>query len=142
MQYRASFVMFSIGTFGVTFVEFVGILVRFERFGTLQGWHLLEVAFLYDLVNVAFTVADSGTRGFDHFGSMVKASDFDRLLLRPRPTALQFAGQELTLRRAGRLSQGVFILLWASAALDLDWTLPRVVLALGAIAGAPPYSPD
>lgn len=50
MQYRASFVMLSIGTFGVTFVEFVGILVRSERFGTLQGWRLPEVAFLYGLM--------------------------------------------------------------------------------------------
>jgi ABC-2 type transport system permease protein len=135
MQYRASFVMLSFGTFVVTFVEFVAILVLFDRFNTLQGWRLQEVAFLYGLVNVAFTVADSSTRGFDVFGVMVKSGDFDRLLLRPRSTALQLAGQELTLRRVGRLAQGLFVLLWASAALDLDWTLPRVVLALGAIAG-------
>lgn len=135
MQYRASFVMLSFGTFVVTFVEFVATLVLFDRFNTLQGWRLQEVAFLYGLVNVAFTVADSSTRGFDVFGVMVKSGDFDRLLLRPRSTALQLAGQELTLRRVGRLAQGLFVLLWASAALDLDWTLPRVVLALGAIAG-------
>ena len=127
--------MLSFGTFVVIFVEFVGILVLFDRFNTLQGWRLPEVAFLYGLVNVAFTVADSGTRGFDVFGIMVKSGDFDRLLLRPRSTALQFAGQELTLRRVGRLAEGLFILLWASAALDIDWTLPRVVLALGAITG-------
>ena len=135
MQYRASFIMLTLGTFAVTFVEFVGILVLFERFNTLQGWRLPEVAFLYGLVNVAFTVSDSATRGFDHFGTMVKSGDFDRLLLRPRSTALQLAGQELTLRRVGRLAQALFVLLWAGAALDLDWTLARAVLALGTIAG-------
>ena len=135
MQYRASFVMLTLGTFLVTAVEFVGILILFERFKTLQGWSLPEVAFMYGLVNTAFTFADSGSRGFDTFAGMVKPGDFDRLLTRPRSTALQLAGQELTLRRVGRLSQGVFILLWASAALDVDWSLPKAALALGAIAG-------
>ena len=135
MQYRASFVMLSLGTFFVTAVEFVAILVLFERFGTLQGWRLPEVAFLYGLVNVAFTFADSTTRSFDTFATMVKSGDFDRLLLRPRSTALQLAGQELTIRRVGRLAQGLFILLWAAAALELGWTLPKATLMVGAIAG-------
>ncbi len=135
MQYRASFVMLTLGTFVVTAVEFISILVLFERFNTLQGWRLPEVAFMYGLVNTAFTIADSSARGFDTFGDMVKSGDFDRLLTRPRSTALQLAGQELTLRRVGRLAQGLFILLWASAALDVDWSLPKTALAVGSIAG-------
>ena len=35
----------------------------------------------------------------------------------------------------GRLAQGLFILLWASAALDVDWSLLKIALAVGAIAG-------
>jgi ABC-type uncharacterized transport system permease subunit len=37
---------------------------------------------------------------------MVKAGDFDRILLRPCSTVLQLLGQELTLRRVGRLDCG------------------------------------
>ena len=66
---------------------------------------------------------------------MVKSGDFDRLLLRPRSTALQLAGQELTLRRVGRLAQGLAILIWASLALDIGWTAANVMLFMGAIAG-------
>ena len=135
MQYRASFIMLSLGHFAGTGIEFIGILVLFERFNAIHGWMLPEVAFLYGLVNVAFSVADAATRGFDMFGGMVKSGDFDRLLLRPRSTALQLAGQELTLRRVGRLAQGLLILLWAAAALDVSWTLPKATLAVGAIAG-------
>lgn len=135
MQYRASFIMLSWGQLMVTSIEFSGTLVMFDRFDSLAGWRLAEVAFIYGLVNVAFAISDAASQGFDMFGTMVKAGDFDRLLLRPRSTALQLAGQELTLRRVGRLAQGLFILLWASIALDLDWSVPRVLLTMGAIIG-------
>ena len=135
MQYRASFAMLSLGHFAVTGVEFLGILVLFGRFGTLQGWSLPEVAFLYGLVNITFSISDAATRGFDTFGTMVKSGDFDRLLLRPRSTALQLAGQELTLRRVGRFAQGLLVLIWASVSLELSWTMLEAALLVGAVAG-------
>ena len=135
MQYRGSFVMLSFGHLIVTAIEFLGILVLFDRFGSLEGWRLHEVALFYGLVNVAFSFADAAARGFDLFGNMVKSGDFDRLLLRPRSTALQLAGQELTLRRVGRLAQGLVILLWASSGLGLTWTAGKIVLTLAAVLG-------
>ena len=130
MQYRASFIMESIGQFAFSGVVFLGIVVLFSRFDNLQGWSLPEVAFLYGLVNMAFAIADAACVGFDHFGTMVRSGDFDRLLLRPRSTALQLAGQELELRRVGRLVQGIVILVWASVALDVDWTLVKAGLTI------------
>jgi ABC-2 type transport system permease protein len=135
MQYRVSFVLLALGRFGATAIEFLSILVLFDRFGALDEWSLPEVAFFYGLVNIAFSIADAAAYGFDKFGDMVKSGDFDRLLLRPRSTALQLAGQELTLRRVGRLAQGLAILLWAGVALDLGWTPAKVALLLAAIAG-------
>ena len=135
MQYRASFVMLSAGHFVVTGVEFLGILVLFDRFGSLQGWTLPEVAFMYGLVNVTFAISDAATRGFDTFGTMVKSGEFDRLLLRPRSTALQLAGQELTLRRVGRLAQGLMVLAWASASLNLGWTALDALVLAAAVSG-------
>lgn len=130
MQYRASFIMESLGQFAFSGVVFLGIVVLFSRFDNLAGWSLPEVAFLYGLVNVAFALADAACVGFDHFGPMVRSGDFDRLLLRPRSTALQLAGQELELRRVGRLLQGVVILVWASVALDVDWTIVKAGLTI------------
>ena len=135
MQYRASFILLTLGHFAATAIEFLAILVLFDRFSTLDEWSLPEVAFFYGVVNIAFSIADAAAYGFDRFGGMVKSGDFDRLLLRPRSTALQLAGQELTLRRVGRLAQGLVIILWASAALDFGWTPEKAALLLGAIAG-------
>ena len=135
MQYRASFVMQSVGQFLVTGLEFLGIWALFDRFGSLQGWSLPEVALFYGMVSVAFAIADATSRGFDTFGGMVKSGDFDRLLLRPRRTALQLAGQELTLRRIGRLLQGLVVLLWAASALGIAWTPAKMALTVTAILG-------
>ena len=64
MQYRASFVMETIGQFGIVGVEFIGILVLFSRFDTLEGWTLPQVAFLYGLVHLGFSFAGHLQPGF------------------------------------------------------------------------------
>ena len=60
MQYRASFVMLSLGHFFVTGIEFVSVWALFQRFGSLEGWTLPEVALFYGLVNIAFALSDAG----------------------------------------------------------------------------------
>ena len=135
MQYRASFVMMTVGHLVITASEFLGIVVLFDRFSSLRGWQLAEVAVFYGMISVGFAIADALARGFDMFGMTVKSGDFDRVLLRPRSTALQLMGQELTLKRVGRLSQGLVILLWGASNLSVDWSIARVLLATTAVLG-------
>ena len=135
MQYRASFLMESLGHFLGCGVEILGIWALFHRFGTLKGWSLPEVALFYGLVNVAFAFAEGVGRGFDTFSGMVRSGEFDRLLLRPRSTAGQVAARELQLMRVGRLVQGLIVLGWSAAALDVRWTPARVGMAAFAVVG-------
>ncbi len=135
MQYRASFVMTSVGNFLITGIEFLGIWALFHRFSSLDGWRLPEVALLYGMVNVAFAITRIGARGFDAFDQMVKSGDFDRVLLRPRRTVLQLAGQELHLQQIGRLLQGLVVLLWAAHALGVTWTVPKAALLVATVVG-------
>jgi ABC-2 type transport system permease protein len=130
MEYRASFLMQAAGQFLVTSIEFAGIWALFDRFGQIRGWTLPEVALFYGLISITWSIADALSRGFDVFGATVKNGDFDRLLLRPRSTILQLFGHELTLRRMGRLAQGVAVLAFAIATLDVPWSAPRVALLL------------
>jgi ABC-2 type transport system permease protein len=136
LQYRASFLMQMLGHFLVTGVEFLGIWALFHRFGSLGGWRLEEVALFYGLVNTAYACTDFLSRGFDQAPQMVKTCEFDRLLLRPRSIVLQLIGYEFTLRRFGRLAQGLAVLVWAWTALHHPWGAGEVVILLAAIAGA------
>lgn len=130
MQYRASFLMATAGRFVTAWAEFFSVWVLFDRFGALEAWRLPEVGLFYGIVNVAFALAEGFGRGFDTFEGHVRQGTFDRILLRPRSTALQIAGEQLQLLRAGRLLQGLVILIWASLALGITWTGGKVLLAL------------
>ena len=135
MQYRASFLMLVAGTFAVSFLEFVAVWVMFDRFGHLRDWSLAEVAVFYGLVNAGFALAESTSRGFEHVHTAIRAGTFDRVLLRPRSTVLQLAGQELQLRRVGRFAQGVLVLGWAWQELGLGFDPARLALTGLAILG-------
>ncbi len=135
MQYRASFILKTLGQFLITGIEFLCVWALFDRFGRLDDWSLPEVALFYGTVNVAMAIADALATGFDRFSLYVKNGEFDRILLRPRSTVLQLAGVELALRRIGRLAQGGVILVWASWALDVAWDPRNHALLLFAVAG-------
>src|SRR5262245_43113177 len=83
MQHRASFWMLLSTYFLSTFIDIVGIWVLFDRFKMVQGWTLKEVAILYGIMHIGFSIPEAFARGFDNFGLLIKSGDFDRILLRP-----------------------------------------------------------
>ena len=109
MQYRASFIMMTLGTFTVSIVEFLSITVLFARFGTLKGWEIGEVALFYGFITSAFGLAEGIGRGFDLFSYQVINGEFDRTLLRPRSTFLQVLAR-FSACRLGRMPIGMVVL--------------------------------
>jgi ABC-2 type transport system permease protein len=136
MQYKASFVMMTLGQLTFAGTEFLCIVALFDRFKQLRGWTLPEAALLFGVVNVSFSICEAFTRGFDIFGSMVKSGDFDRLLLRPRGTVLQLLGQEVQMMRVGRLFVGLGVLVWAARAAGIAWTPTKIGLVMLSTAGS------
>lgn len=134
-QYKASFIMASIGHFLITFIDFLGIWILFERFGSLKGFTFPEAALLYGMVHIAFSITEAWTRGFDIFPSLVKSGDFDRILLRPRTTVLQILGHNIQIMRIGRFAQGLVVLIWAIIKLNINWTIGKTLLLIGSIIG-------
>lgn len=134
MQDRLAFVLQTFIGFAVNGVEFVAIAFLFHRFGAIEGWRLPEIALLYGLVQVAFACADTISGGFDNFGNLVRSGEFDRLLLRPRSSALMVISTDLQLRRVGRFTQGAAVLAWGATQGVVTWTPARAALALASIA--------
>lgn len=136
LQYPGSFLTMAAGQFLATIVEIAGIWALFSRFGQIRGWRFGEIAVFYGVVNIAFSVADALTRGFDVFGpQFVQTGDFDRLLLRPRATALQLLGYELRLSRVGRLVQALLVFTIGAQLVDLQWNPRTVILLSSAVVG-------
>ncbi|MCC7147336.1 MAG: ABC-2 family transporter protein [Phycisphaeraceae bacterium] len=135
MQYRASYLLQLVNHLVLTATEILAIWALFARFGSLRGWSLAEVALFYGLVNLVFSITETSMRGFDICERLVKAGDFDRILLRPRTTVLQLMGYEVRLTRLGRTLQAVMVLTWAITSLNLAWTIDRIGLFLAAVIG-------
>ncbi|TVR48678.1 MAG: ABC transporter permease [Puniceicoccaceae bacterium] len=135
LQYRASFLTGVAGQFLVTAMEMIGILALFHRFGTLQGWTLGQVALFYGTISVAFAIGDALGTGFDRMAALVRGGDFDRILLRPRTSVVQILGQELALRRIGRLAQGLIVLGAAVWILEPAWGPAEIALLVLTVAG-------
>ena len=135
MQYRTNFVIWTVAQFLIVGTEFWGIWALFARFGGLKDWKIPEICLLYGIVNISFALAEMGGRGFDQFSGIIKSGDFDRFLLRPRPTALLLAGQIFELTRLGRALMGITILTYGILNVDISWTLAKMALLVGAIIG-------
>lgn len=135
LQYKASFIMMSIGYFLITFIEFLGIWVLFKRFGDIKGFTFEEAALFYGIAHIAFSISEVWIRGFDIFPRLVRSGDFDRILLRPRTTVLQILGHDFQIMRVGRFLQGLIVLIWAVYKLNIKWTVGKSLLLIGSIIG-------
>lgn len=135
-RYPASALLLTLGQFLATGVEVVALWALFHRFGGVQGWTLGEVALFYGLVNCMFAIADALGRGFDVLGTdFLRTGAFDRLLLRPRPLALQLMGHDVRISRMGRLAQGLAVVAFATAQGPVAWTPGALAVAAFALAG-------
>jgi ABC-2 type transport system permease protein len=132
LQYRTSFTLELFGTGLVTLLEYASLALVFNQFGTLKGWTLGQVAFLYGLAELSFGIMDMIFSGFDpsNFGIFVRQGRFDQLLLRPTNITLQILGSEFTLRRVGKIVVGILIFISALSLTSIQWSATKIVLLI------------
>ncbi|MBC7320607.1 ABC-2 family transporter protein [bacterium] len=135
IQYRASFILLTIGNFLLTFMDFVSIIFLFQRFGSLKGWRLEELALLYGIIHTSFAISEAFSRGFDIFDRLVRNGNFDRILLRPRSLILQILGTEFQLVRWGRFLQGLVVLIYGLVHLGITLDIFKLIFLVSAILG-------
>ena len=131
--YRASFLMQAFSQFAVTFSDLLTIVLLFQRFPSIAGWSMGEVAFLYGLGATAFGISDMVCGGFDSLSRMIRLGTFDRVLTRPVGTFTQVLASDIQIRRLGRIAQGVAAFAIALGWLQIDWTIAKVAVAILAL---------
>ncbi|WP_345036595.1 ABC transporter permease [Streptomyces sannanensis] len=137
MTYRASFAMTTFGNFAATALDFVVIMLMFSHVEVLGGYTLPEIAFLYGTAATAFGLADLVMGSMERLGRRVRDGTLDTLLVRPVPVLAQVAADRFALRRLGRIIQGLLVLGYALAVLDIEWTPLRVLtMPLMVVSGA------
>ena len=133
-QYRTSFVLFALAQGLITLLDFLVIAVLFDQVPQLGGWTLSEVAFLYGLASLAFSLSDVFISQVENVATLIREGSFDRLLIRPLGPLVQISAEFFALRRLGRVLQSVAVLTLAISWLEVEWDLGRAALTVVAIA--------
>jgi ABC-2 type transport system permease protein len=137
LQYRTSFAFDVVTMFVGTFLGFVEVLVIFHNVPALAGWSVAEVSLLYAASTVSFALTDIAIGHLDEFPKAIRDGSFDLLLIRPRGTLFQVVTMDFQLKRLGKALQGLSVLVYALVALDVGWTLGKLVMLVTMIlAGA------
>jgi len=129
MQFRASFWTDLISTGLLNASIFLSIALIMERFGSIGGWSLGEVAFLVGMIEMSFGTMDMIFSGFDpdFFSTVVREGRFDQVMLRPVGLTWQVLGSRFLLRRFGRILEGLVIWLLALSMIDVRWTVIKIL---------------
>ena len=136
LQYRVSFALDVVGTLLVSFLDFGAILVIFHQVPALGGWSVGEVAFLYAISSITFSVSDMVLGHLEQISRLVRDGTFDLILVRPLGSLFQVVSSDFSLRRLGRVVQSVCVLVYALIVVDVDWSVGRAaMLALTFVTG-------
>jgi len=129
-QYRLSFVVDVVGaSLGVT-MDLAAILVFFRVTRSLGGFPLREAFLMGTIATSGFAMADLVGGNVDRLRFHVRTGRLDALLVRPLGLLPQLLCEDFTLRRTGRVAQGLVAYAIALGFAHLAWTPARAVLAV------------
>ncbi len=135
LQYRGNFLILLVGGVCYQGVGLAFLWAVLDRFGTLGGWSLGELAFLYGIRLTAHGLWVLPFGQLINFDAVVREGEFDRYLVRPVHPLLQLITRRLDLTSAGDLQAGVVLLVVASLLVPVDWSPLAVAYLLLAVVG-------
>ena len=137
LQYRLSFALDFGGAILIGFLDFAAILIIFHNIRQLGGWTVSEVALLYGISGIAFSLTDMAIGHLPVFlPDQIRTGNLDVILVRPRGTLLQVLTVDFQLRRLGKAVQAGAVLAYALAQLDIQWTVERALMLAVTIVSA------
>jgi len=128
--YRASFAVELVGTAMGMGLDFVEIFAVFHQVPSIAGLSFVEVVLVFAIASTGFATADLLVGQSDAVIRHVRDGTFDVVLLRPLSMLGQLAAADVQLRRLGRVSVSLLLLVVALVRLDLDWTPARAAMAV------------
>ena len=128
MQYRADFIISSIGMFFSSLATLAVFWVILESVPDLAGWSLMEMIFIYAFYMIAISpmqiLFDQAWRiRFD-----VREGTFLKYYFRPLNMMFYYMSEMFDLKGLTQLVVGIALLVYSSLQLNLEWTPIRLML--------------
>jgi ABC-2 type transport system permease protein len=130
MQYRADFLISSIGMFFSSLATLGIFWVIFRSIPDLAGWSFMQLVFIYGFYMIAISPMQIL---FDHIWQIrfhVQQGTFLKYYFRPLNMMFYYMSEMFDLKGLTQLAAGILVLIYASIQLNLNWTLFRVALLL------------
>ena len=128
MQYKASFLMTTIGQALVSFSTFLSVYFMFTRFNAVDGFTFEQTLLCLSTMLMAFSITEMFARGFDVFPRMISNGGFDRILVRPRNIIFQILASTMEFSRLGRLIQAIAVFCYAIPNCGVIWTVEKATV--------------
>ena len=135
VQYRANFLLNVLGGVCYQGVGLAFIWAVLSRFGTIGGWPLREVAFLYAIRLTAHGLWIVPFGQLISVDEVVRLGEYDRYLVRPANPLVQLVTRRIHLTSMGDLVGGVVLLAICSVSAPVTWSPVAVLYLLLAVVG-------
>jgi ABC-2 type transport system permease protein len=130
MQYRADFIISSIGMFFSSLATLGVFWVILESVPDLAGWSLMEMIFIYAFYMIAISPMQIL---FDHAWQIrfhILQGTFLKYYFRPLNMMFYYMSEMFDLKGLTQLFVGIALMIYSSAQMNLEWTAVRILLLL------------
>lgn len=128
MQYRADFIISSIGMFFSSLATLGVFWVLFDTIPNLAGWSFMEMVFIYAFYMVAISPMQIL---FDHVWRLryhVQQGTFLKYYFRPLNMMFYYMSEMVDIKGFTQLAAGIVLMVYASIKLGIIWSALKFVL--------------
>jgi ABC-2 type transport system permease protein len=136
MQYRADFIISSIGMFFTSLATLAVFWILFQSIPNLAGWTFMEMVFIYAFYMIAISPMQIL---FDQVWWLrydLQLGTFLKYYFRPLNSMFYYLSERFDLKGLTQLALGIGLLIYASVKLGLLWSPLKIVLLVAVLFGA------
>lgn len=135
-QYRSDALLSSLTVFLREATGIIVIYFTLLKFGTLGGWDIYEMLFLYCLLFLTYGIMIIFFTGLRDFGKTVRNGEFDRFILRPRGLLFQLIFTNADWFAAvGHGGLGITLFVISANKVGIVWNLWNVIYYMFTVLG-------
>jgi len=136
MQYRADFLISSVGMFFSSLATLSIFVVLFNSIPSLAGWNLMEMVFIYAFYMIAISPMQILFDNTWNLRYQVQSGDFLKYYFRPLNMLFYYMSERFDMKGLTQLAAGIILLVYASLQLRLAWTIGKLLLLVVALFSA------
>jgi ABC-2 type transport system permease protein len=136
MQYRADFLISSVGMFFSSLATLSIFVVLFESIPNLAGWSLMEMVFIYAFYMIAISPMQILFDNIWWLRYKVQSGEFVKYYFRPLNMMFYYMSERFDIKGLTQLVVGIILIAYSSARLGLEWSIGKGLIFLAAVFSA------